>query len=418
VNEQSKIIDACARIVLDSRGDETIEIEVRTAKGLGRAAAPAGKSRGIKEVVPYPPGGVKESLEIFKRIIRQRLIGLDASEQELIDSMLKEVDGTDRFEKIGGNLAYAISLATALAASAGLGKPLYEFLNPNASVIPLPLGNVLGGGKHAGKGAPDIQEMLTVPLNPKTPFDAIMANALVHKELGKILQKKLPNFPLGKGDEGAYAPNMRIHEALESVVEAANRVSEMTGIKLGVGIDVAASSLWDEKRKCYVYENEGKHMTRDEHISYIISLIREFNLVYVEDPVEEYDFEGFREVLKVVPNILVCADDLVVTNATLIKKAGEIGAVNAVIIKPNQVGTLTDTRNACKVAQEHGMVTVASHRSGETPEGHLAHIAVGLGCKLIKSGVVGGERVAKANELLRIGENLGSKLKMATLGGG
>jgi enolase len=299
-----------------------------------------------------------------------------------------------------------------------LEKPLYEFLNPDASSIPLPLGNVLGGGKHAGKGAPDIQEMLTVPLNPKTPFDAIMTNALVHKELGKILQKKLPNFPLGRGDEGAYAPNMRIHEALESVVEAANRVSEITGIKLGVGIDVAASSLWDEKKRCYVYENEGKCMTRDEHINYVISLIREFNLVYVEDPVEEYDFEGFKEVLKAVPDILICADDLVVTNATLIKKAGEIGAANAVIIKPNQIGTLTDTRRACRVAQGYGMVTVASHRSGETPEGHLAHIAVGLGCKLIKSGVIGGERVAKANELLRIGENLGSKLKMATLGGG
>ncbi|MEM0090007.1 MAG: hypothetical protein QXF84_01510 [Nitrososphaerota archaeon] len=418
MSSPSKIIDACARIVLDSRGDETIEVEVRTTKALGRAAAPAGKSRGIKEAVPYPSGGAKESLEIFKRTIKQRLIGLDASEQESIDLMLKEVDGTERFEKIGGNLAYAVSLATALAASASLGKSLHEFLNPNASIIPLPLGNVLGGGKHAGKGAPDIQEMLTVPLNPKTPFDAIMANALVHKELGKILQKKLPNFPLGRGDEGAYAPNMHIYDALESVVEAAERVSEMMGIKLGVGIDVAASSLWDEKRKCYVYENEGKHMTRDEHIGYIISLVREFNLVYVEDPVEECDFEGFKEVLKSVPSVLVCADDLVVTNATLIKKAGEIGAANAVIIKPNQVGTLTDTRNACKVAHELCMTPVASHRSGETPEGHLAHIAVGFECKLIKSGVVGGERVAKANELLRIGENLGSKLRMATLGGG
>lgn len=418
MSNPSEIVDACARIVLDSRGDETIEIEIRTVKGLGRAAAPAGKSRGIKEVVSYPSGGVKESLEIFERFIKKRLIGLDASEQESIDSMLKEIDGTDKFEKIGGNLAYAVSLATTLAASASLGKQLYEFLNPNASVIPLPLGNVLGGGKHAGKGAPDIQEMLVVPLNPRTPFDAIMTNVLVHKELGKILQKKLPNFPLGKGDEGAYAPNMRIHDALESVVEAVDKVSNMTGIRLGVGIDVAASNLWDGNRGRYVYENEGKQMTRDEHISYIISLAREFNLVYIEDPVEEYDFEGFRDVLKSVPGVLVCADDLVVTNAALIKKAGEAGAANAVIIKPNQVGTLTDTRTACKVAHDLGIVPVASHRSGETPEGHLAHIAVGLECKLIKSGIIGGERVAKANELLRIGENLGSKLRMATLGGG
>ncbi len=418
MSSPSKIIDAHARIVFDSRGNETIEIEIMTAKGLGVAAAPAGKSRGMKEVVPYPFGGVRESIKIFEKDIRRRLIGLDASEQESIDLMLKEIDGTDRFEKIGGNLAYVISLATALAASASLGKPLYEFLNPSASTIPLPLGNVLGGGKHAGKGAPDIQEILTVPLNPRTPFDAIMANVLVHKELGKILQKKLPNFPLGKGDEGAYAPNICIRNALESVVEAADRVSEMTSIKLGVGIDVAASSLWDEKIGCYIYENEGKQMTRDEHINYILSLIREFNLIYVEDPVEEHDFEGFKEILKAVPDVLVCADDLVVTNAKLIKKAGEIEAANAVIIKPNQVGTLTDTWNACKVAQGLGMITVASHRSGETPEGHLAHIAVGFGCKLIKSGVVGGERVAKVNELLRIGEKLGSKLRMATLGGG
>lgn len=417
MSSPSKIVDAHARMVFDSRGDETIEVEIRTTKGLGRAAAPAGKSRGMKEVVPYPLGGVKESLELFKKIIKQRLIGLDAFEQESVDFMLKDVDGTDRFEKIGGNLAYAVSLATALAASDSLGKPLHELLNPKASTVPLPLGNVLGGGKHAGKGAPDIQEMLTVPLNPKTPLDAVMANTLVHKELGKILQKKLPNFPLGKGDEGAYAPNMLNHDALESVMEAVDRVSEHTGIRLGIGMDVAASSLWDEKRGCYVYESEGKRVTREEHISYMLSLIREFNLVYVEDPVEEHDFEGFREILKNVPGVLVCADDLVVTNATLIKKAGEAGAANAVIIKPNQVGTLTDARKACKVAQELGMVTVASHRSGETPEGHLAHIAVGFECKLIKSGVVGGERVAKANELLRIGESLGNKLRMATLGG-
>ncbi|MEM2910054.1 MAG: enolase C-terminal domain-like protein [Nitrososphaerota archaeon] len=417
MSSPSKIVDAHARIVFDSRGDETIEVEIRTTKGLGRAAAPAGKSRGIKEAVPYPLGGVKESLELFKKIIKQRLIGLDAFEQESVDFVLKDVDGTDRFEKIGGNLAYAVSLATALATSDSLGKPLHELLNPKASTVPLPLGNVLGGGKHAGKGAPDIQEMLTVPLNPKTPLDAVMANTLVHKELGKILQKKLPNFPLGKGDEGAYAPNMLIRDALESVMDAVDRVSEHTGIRLGIGMDVAASSLWDEKRGCYIYENEGKRMTREEHISYILSLIREFDLVYVEDPVEEYDFEGFREILKNVSGVLVCADDLVVTNATLIKKAGETGAANAVIIKPNQVGTLTDTRKACKVAQELGMVTVASHRSGETPEGHLAHIAVGFECKLIKSGVVGGERVAKANELLRIGESLGNKLRMATLEG-
>jgi len=417
VSSPSKIVDAHARIVFDSRGDETVEVEIKTAGGFGRVAAPAGKSRGVKEAVPYPPGGVKESLDLFKKVIKQRLIGLDASEQESVDSMLKEVDGTERFERIGGNLAYAVSFAAAVAASDSFRKPLYEFLNPKASTVPLPLGNVLGGGKHAGRGAPDIQEVLTVPLNPKTPFDAVMTNALVHKELGKILQRKLPGFPLGKGDEGAYAPSMHAYDALDSVVEAAAKVSELTGIKIGVGIDVAASSLWDGKRGLYVYENEGKCMTREEHISFILSLIEDFNLVYVEDPVEEYDFEGFKEILRNAPDVLVCADDLVVTNAMLIRKAGESGAANAVIIKPNQVGTLTDTRKACKAAQDLSMVTVASHRSGDIPEGHLAHIAVGLECRLIKSGVVGGERVAKANELLRIGESLGSRLRMATLGG-
>ncbi len=413
----SMIRSVHARKIMNSRGEETIEVEVETLGGRGRAAAPAGASRGMYEVIYYPEGGVDKSIERVERLVAPRLLGVDADDQEAVDSVLHEVDGTENFSQIGGNASYAVSIAAAVAAAASHRIPLFQALGKQASCqLPHPLGNVLGGGKHAGRGAPDIQEFLALPWRATTFREAYGAMVKVHKAVGERLERVDPTFTRGRGDEGGWAPRIDNSSALEVVVEAVEAVSAETGVEIRVGLDVAASSLWIEEKSIYRYASEEVSRDRGEQIDYIQGLIEKYKLAYVEDPVNENDFKGFAELTRRVKGCLICGDDIFVTNVKRLKMGVEKKAANATIIKPNQIGTLSDTYKTVELADKSGYRTVVSHRSGETCDSNLAHVAVGFGCPIIKTGVVGGERAAKLNELLRIEETLKGKGVMADLG--
>lgn len=405
-----------ARKIFNIRGEETIEIDVATQNGCGRASAPAGASRGKGEAVSYPKGGVDEAIKKVKQVIAPKLIGADSQKQEQVDALLHKIDGTSDFKNIGGNTAYAVSLATAEAAAVSQGVPLFQHLAGKlANELPHPLGNVLGGGKHARAKAPDIQEFLALPIKVNSFFEAVKANIQIHQRVGSSLEKKDLTFTGGRTDEGAWAPNIKNEEALEIVATACQQVSDETGIRCGVGMDLASSSFWNHREKRYVYKRDNVKKDAGEQLDFILRLIKTYKLVYVEDPFHEEDFTSFAQLTKKVKNCLVCGDDLFVTNIERLQKGIEMGAANATIIKGNQVGTLTDAWDATHLAQKEGYVPIMSHRSGETTEAHIAHLSVAFRCPIIKAGVVEGARTAILNELIRIEEMLKQSAKMAAL---
>jgi len=410
----SVIEDIRARKIFNSRGEETLEIDIVTTAGFGRASAPAGASKGKAEVVPYPEGGVDEAIKKAEELIAPELIGMDANEQEEIDILLHEIDGTKDFRNVGGNTAFAVSLATAEAAATSYDMPLFQHLAGYlANELPYPLGNVLGGGKHALGKAPDIQEYLVIPLKSPTFSDAAKANILVHQKVGSSLKKADKTFTGGRGDEGAWAPNMKNEEALEIVVKACEEVSRELGVECRAGLDMAASTLWKQKEKCYVYTRDGIKRDSGEQLDFVLHLVEKYNLAYVEDPFHEEDYESFAELTKKVKKCLICGDDLFVTNRERLIRGIKVCAANSIIIKANQVGTLTDAWETTKMAKKTRYIPVVSHRSGETSDAHIAHLAVAFSCPVIKTGVLHGERVVKINELIRIEETLGNRAEMS-----
>ena len=410
------IEDVTARKTFNSRGEETLEVDVTTVAGFGRSSAPAGASKGKAEVISYPQGEVDQAIRKVVDLIAPELIGRNADEQEEIDLLLHEIDGTTDFGNIGGNTAYAVSLAIAEAAATSCGMPLFEHMAGYlADELPHPLGNVLGGGKHAYGKAPDIQEFLVLPLEANSFYEAAKANTSVHKKVGSLLKKADKSFTGGRGDEGAWAPNIKSEEALEIMLEACEAVSKESGVECRVGLDMAASSLWRAKEKCYTYARDGVKRDSDEQLDFVSHLVEDYNLAYIEDPFHEEDFEGFAELTKKTKKCLVCGDDLFVTNMKRLNKGKNIGAANAIIIKTNQVGTLTDAWKTTQLAQKARYTTVMSHRSGETADTHIAHLAIAFHCPIIKTGVIGGTRISKINELIRIEEILGDRAEMATL---
>lgn len=410
------IEDITARIILNSRGQETIEVDVITTEGFGRASAPAGASRGKAEAVPFPEEGVQKAVKQVNDLIAPEMIGLSAEEQGEIDNLLRELDGTKNFQEIGGNTAYAISLAVADAAADSYALPLFRYLGGNLSnELPYPLGNVLGGGKHVIGKAPDIQEFLALPVGAPNFMKAAEANVLVHRNVGSILEKADSAFTGGRGDEGAWAPNVTDDEALEAVAKACEEASTDIGFEIRPALDVAASSLWDEGEKRYICIRDDVKRDSGEQFEYIFSLIEKYDLAYVEDPFHEEDFGSFTELNRKVRNCLICGDDLFVTNVERLRRGIKGSAGNAVIIKVNQVGTLTDAWETTDMAKKARYVPVMSHRSGETTAFHVAHLAVGFRCPIIKTGVLGGERIAKLNELIRIEEILGTSGRMSKL---
>lgn len=394
------------RKILDSRGNATVEIDVTTETGFGRAAAPSGASTGALEVVAFPEEGIDSIIKTFQERVKTELVGINAEETFLIDDILKEIDGTDNLSSLGGNVTVAISLATAKAAASSYDMPLYMFLGGNLkNEIPYPLGNMINGGAHAGKNAPDIQEFLVVPVGAQNITEAVFANSSVHKKIGELIKVKDAQFTGGKGDEGGWAPNLSNYEALEIQSKACEEISDETGIKVRPSLDLAPSELWDGSK--YVYGREGVNRDTSEQIDFVEEIIDTYKMFFVEDPLREEDFEGFSQLTKRVGNrCIICGDDIFVTNSGILSKGIERGAANAIIIKPNQIGTLSDTYKTVKLAKDNNYTPVVSHRSGETTDETIAHLAVAFGAPLIKTGAIGGERIAKLNELIRIQEEM------------
>ena len=394
------IREIALRRIIDSRGNPTVEAEIKTQNGFGRAAAPAGASIGTHEAVAWPDGSVSKGMKIAEEKIMPQLIGLSTEEQENFDNTLREIDGTDNFSGVGGNITVALSLACAKAAADSKGIALYKHIGETDSYsIPAPMSNVLGGGAHA-VGGTDIQEFLV------TSFDddintAIEANSTVHRKVGKMLKEKFPNIALGKGDEGAWVAPMENVEALELVVKAAEDVEKDMGIEIRPGLDMAASEFYHDGK----YRYKEQTLTPDKQVEFVLGLIEEYGLHSVEDPIDQDDFESWAALTKQT-DALVIGDDLYVTNTERLQKGIDLGATNSILIKPNQIGTLTDTIKAVDLAKEAEMATIISHRSGETTDSTIAHLGVAFGSHAIKTGIMGGERIAKLNELVRISEKL------------
>ena len=412
----SVIVDVRVRKILDSRGNPTVEVDIITWNGFGRAAAPSGASTGSREVVSFPEGGVSQVITEVEDLISSELIGMAAEDIEDIDEILKEIDGTENLSAIGGNTTVAVSMAAAKAAAMSYNLPLYNFLGGNfIKEIPYPLGNMMNGGAHAGPNAPDIQEFLVVPVGASDITEAVFANVEVHKRLKELISKKDSSFTGGKGDEGGWIPNITNNQALEIQAQACEEVGDELGFIIKPGLDMASSEFWSEEEGKYVYGQDGLKRDSGDQVDYVKDLIDTYHMFYVEDPFDEKDFDGFAELTgKVGSKCRICGDDLFVTNSELLAYGIERKAANAIIIKPNQIGTLTDTYETVRLAKENGVMPVVSHRSGETCDETIAHLAIAFGAPMIKTGAIGGERIAKLNELIRIEEEM-SNPRMADL---
>ncbi|MFB6107080.1 MAG: phosphopyruvate hydratase [Halobacteriaceae archaeon] len=396
----SQITGVRLREVLDSRGNRTVEADVLTQSGgFGRAAAPSGASTGAYEAVERDPA---EAIAAARERAVPRLEGTFAGDQRSVDRAIHAADGTDDFSEIGANSAVALSMAAAKAAADVLGVPLYQHLGGafRGENFPVPLGNVVGGGEHAAD-ATHIQEFLAAPVGAPNVRDAVFANAQVHGAVADILDDR--GLPAGKGDEGAWAPSVDDAEAFEIVSVAVDRVGDAVGFEVTFGLDVAASELYDAEAGVYRYGDRTR--TPEEQIEYVAGLVDEYGLAYVEDPLDEDDYDGFAELTdRVADRTLICGDDLFVTNTERLGRGIEAGAANAVLVKPNQIGTLTDAFDAIELGARNGLDPVVSHRSGETEDTTIAHLAVATDAPFIKTGAVGGERTAKLNELMRIAD--------------
>jgi enolase len=410
------IEDVIPRKVFNSRGEETIEIDVITTSGFGRASAPEGKSRGKAEAVYYPQGGVEQAVKKVEELVAPEIVGLNANFQEEIDRTLHEIDGSKDFKVIGGNTAFAISLAVAEAAANSYDSLLFQYLGGQmAHELPYPLGNAISGGQHTQGKTPDIQEFLVLSHGAGSFLEAATANAQVHRKIGDVLGKKDKLFNGGKSDEGAWIANIENLEALEVLADACEEVGSDLGFECGLGIDVAASYLWNGKERKYVYKRERKKRNSGEQLDFLLELIKKYHLLYVEDPFHEEDFDSFAELTKKTKDCLICGDDLFTTNNERLSHGIKKSAANAIIIKVNQIGTLTDASETVEMAKANGYLPIIAHRSGDTCDWHIAQLAVALRCPIIKTGIAEGARIAKINELIRIEEFLGDRAKMADL---
>src|SRR2546422_1483531 len=396
------IDSASIRKILDSRGNATIEVEIRAGNVTVRAAAPSGASTGAHEPKALPDGGVEEAMRSFRESVGPRIKGREVSDQAGLDRTLREIDATRNFARIGCNVATAVSLANAKAAAAASGKPLFRYLGGRSRLsVPLPLGNVIGGGRHA-VGGTTIQEFMVVSQGP-TVLANVFANARVHHLVREALVKKLPQAPLGRGDEGAWIAQLEDEEALALLADICHDVERDLGFPVRPALDLAASEFFREGK----YQFRDRALTREQQVDLVEHFVDEYALFSVEDPFDEEDFAAFAELTKRIgARCKVIGDDIFVTNVERLRRGIESGAGNAILIKPNQIGTLSDTRAAVELAHRSGYATVMSHRSGETTDDTIAHLAVGFGCLGIKTGAVGGERIAKLNELIRIEEEL------------
>ena len=402
----AKITSIEGRVLYNSRGSKTIEVDVESdGKFLGRVCAPSGASVGKYEAVSFPNNNPNESLKILKEN-SQKFIGLESSNLEEVHNTLKSLDDSSNYAKIGGALAFAVTIASMESAAKALGKPLFETLSSESSFkFPFPLGNILGGGAHAGPGTPDIQEILICATGSKSIEEAIETNLSVHKELRRILEKEDSTFTNGRGDEGGWAPKLENQKALEVSSKACESLGFTLGKEVSLGVDFASSTQWNEEKQKYVYNRAGFENSTGEQIDFAANIIEKYKLIYAEDAVHEEAFEDMAELTSKFPKTLVTGDDLTVTNTNILAKAINSKSCNAAILKVNQAGSLFDALEFASLANKNNIRLITSHRSGESTDSQISHIGLATKSKMLKVGVVGGERVSKLNELLRLSEH-------------
>ncbi len=394
------------RKIIDSRGNPTVEVDVFSGSGaVGRAAAPGGASKGAFEVSDYPKEGIDYGIRRFREIAMRKMLMCDLLDQKGVDELLHEIDGTDNFSGIGGNIAIATSLAVAKAAAKSENMELYRRLAGKGKVyLPYPVGNIIGGGRHAINGTV-MQEFLSVAMGNDYTASSF-ANVAVHKMVGEALRRRFPSYPIGLGDEKAWVAAIDDSDAVDMLHDAIGKVGQKAGMKMGLAIDLAASEFYDNG----TYNYRDRKLDCGQQIDFISDLAGKFSIKILEDPLEENDFEGFAELTKRIGrDTMIVGDDLFVTNKERLRKGIKMKAANAILIKPNQIGTLTDMIDTVRLAKKSGYEMVISHRSGETEDATIAQLAVGLGIRYIKTGTIGGERTAKHNELIRIQEAEGKK---------
>jgi enolase len=401
-----------AREILDSRGNPTIEVEVELESGAtGRAAVPSGASTGAFEAAELRDGdkgrfggkGVLTAVQNATEVIGEEILGLDASEQRIVDLAMIELDGTDNKSKLGANAILGVSLAVAHAAAEEAGLPLYKYVGgPNAHILPVPMMNILNGGSHADSNV-DIQEFMIAPIGAESFAQAVEMGAGVYHALKAVLKEKGLNT--GLGDEGGFAPNLDSNRAaLDLIMEAIRKAGYEPGSDVALALDVAASEFFNDGG----YEFEGATKTAEEMVDYYAELVDAYPMVSIEDPLNEEDWDGWKLMTdRLGDKVQIVGDDLFVTNVTRLQKGIDTKTANALLVKVNQIGSLSETIDAVDLAHRNGFKTMMSHRSGETEDVTIADLAVALGCGQIKSGAPARtDRVAKYNQLLRIEDDL------------
>jgi enolase len=408
------IIDVQARQILDSRGNPTVEVEVELESGVvGRAAVPSGASTGEYEAVELRDGGgaylgkgVRTAVDNVNTLIADEIVGFDATDQRLVDGMLIELDGTPNKEKLGANAILGVSLATAYAAAAALELPLYQYVGGcNAHILPVPMMNIMNGGKHADNNV-DLQEFMVMPVGAGSFEEALRICVEVYHGLKSVLKKK--GLSTAVGDEGGFAPDLASNEdALRVIMEAVDEAGYEPGTDVRLALDPAASSFFEGGK--YVLAGEGRTLSSAEMVDFYAELCDRYPIISIEDGLAEDDWDGFRLMTeRLGERVQIVGDDLFVTNTTRLAKGIELGSANSILIKLNQIGTLSETLDAIEMAKRAGWTAVCSHRSGETEDTTLADLAVATNAGQIKSGAPARtDRVAKYNQLLRIEEMLG-----------
>ncbi|MBA0908102.1 MAG: enolase [Nitrosarchaeum sp.] len=401
-----KITSVEGRIIYNSRGSKTIEVDIISEnKFRGRVCAPSGASVGKYEAISFPNENPEDSIKILNKN-SHKFIGLDSLDMKTLHETLRSIDQSRDYSKIGGALAFAVTIASAESAAQSLDVPLFQILSSESSFkFPFPLGNILGGGAHAGPGTPDIQEILICATGAKTIKDAIETNILVHKELRHVLEKADHDFTNGRGDEGGWAPKLENEKALELSAKACENLGFTLGKEVSLGVDFASSTQWNEEKQKYIYERSGFVNSSEQQIEFAAKIIEKYKLIYAEDAVHEEAFNDMSELTAKFPHTLITGDDLTVTNKDILNKAIKLKSCNAAILKVNQAGSLYDAFEFAKVANENNIKLITSHRSGESTDSHICHIGLATKSKMLKIGIVGGERIAKINELIRLSEH-------------
>ena len=410
-----------AREVLDSRGNPTVEVEVVLESGsVGRAIVPSGASTGAFEAVElrdddkgrYLGKGVEKAVANVNEIIAPELEGMDAFDQPAIDALMIELDGTHNKGKLGANAILGVSMAVARAAAEELGLPLFQYIGGvNAKQLPVPMMNILNGGEHADNSV-DVQEFMILPVGAKSFREGLRMGAEVFHSLKKVLSER--GLACGVGDEGGFAPNLGSNrEALELIVEAIEKAGYKPGDDVRLGLDVAATEMYDKETKLYDLKHEGKKLTAEQMVDLYEEWVNNFPIVTIEDGLDEEDWDGWKVLTdRLGKKVQLVGDDLFVTNTERLERGIEAGVANSILIKVNQIGTITETLDAIEMAKRAGYTAVISHRSGETEDTTIADLAVAVNAGQIKTGAPSRtDRVAKYNQLLRIEEMVGEQAR-------